>query len=379
MHVDGNAKIKILAVFGTRPEAIKLAPIIHTLKQRPDMTVAVCLTGQHRQMVKPVISFFNLNIDYDLDIMSQDQSLFDITAKALHGLQQTIASFQPDWILVQGDTTTTFTSALAGFYSGTKVAHIEAGLRIYHKYAPFPEEINRVLTTRLSDIHFAATDRARDNLLKEGIDEANIYVVGNPIIDAMLMTEEKIRSKSLDARFQNAFQYLESDKRLILVTGHRRESFGQPFEDICKALKHLAQSHEVEIVYPVHLNPNVTELVHRMLGDTCNIRLLEPVEYPMFLWLMQKSYLILTDSGGVQEEAPAWGKPVVVMRETTERTESLEAGVSVLAGTSTQAIVEAVERLLDDEQHYQAMARQIDLYGDGATRYRIADILMRRA
>ncbi|ETW99301.1 MAG: UDP-N-acetylglucosamine 2-epimerase [Candidatus Entotheonella factor] len=379
MHVDGNAKIKILAVFGTRPEAIKLAPIIHTLKQRPDMTVAVCLTGQHRQMVKPVISFFNLNIDYDLDIMSQDQSLFDITAKALHGLQQTIASFQPDWILVQGDTTTTFTSALAGFYSGTKVAHIEAGLRTYHKYAPFPEEINRVLTTRLSDIHFAATDRARDNLLKEGIDEANIYVVGNPIIDAMLMTEEKIRSKSLDARFQNAFQYLESDKRLILVTGHRRESFGQPFEDICKALKHLAQSHEVEIVYPVHLNPNVTELVHRMLGDTCNIRLLEPVEYPMFLWLMQKSYLILTDSGGVQEEAPAWGKPVVVMRETTERTESLEAGVSVLAGTSTQAIVEAVERLLDDEQHYQAMARQIDLYGDGATRYRIADILMRRA
>jgi len=357
--------LKVLVVLGTRPEAIKLAPIILELQRRPGMTVMVCLTGQHRHMVDPVLSWFHIRVDDDLQIMVENQSLAHLTANVLTGMDRVLDSFHPDWLLVQGDTTSAFAAALAGFYRKVPVAHVEAGLRSYHKHFPFPEEVNRILTTHLSDVHFAPTPQARAHLIKEGISEDQIEVVGNPVIDALMLTAEKTTSEAFHAQCQARLATVDWGKRVLLVTGHRRESFGAPFEQICEALRDLALAEDVEIIYPVHLNPNVQRPVYKVLGGLKNVHLLDPVDYPMLIWLAQQSFLIITDSGGIQEEAPSLGKPVVVMRDVTERTESLEAGVAVLVGTSRTAIVETVARLLHDREYYQTMARVLHLYGDG--------------
>lgn len=367
--------MKILIVFGTRPEAIKLAPVIHEFKEK-QVSLAVCVTGQHRELLYPVIKFFDIDVDYNLDIMRNDQLLFDITIKALSGLNQVIGSFKPDWIIVQGDTTTTFSAALAGFYNKINVAHVEAGLRTFSKHSPYPEEMNRVLTTHIADLHFAPTEKDKENLLKEGILSDKIHIVGNTVIDALFIAIEKLKNSELSKKFQKRFNNIDFKKKVILVTGHRRESFGKPLENICSALKNLALQSGIEIIYPVHLNPNVRNSVYNVLGDIANIHLLEPVEYPLIVWLMQNSYLILTDSGGIQEEASSLGKPVIVLRDFTERTASIDAGVSLLAGTNSDEILEKVSRLLADDNYYQRMSKKTLVYGNGNSRKLIADILM---
>ena len=370
-------KLKVLVVLGTRPEAIKLAPIILELRRRQGMTVRVCVTGQHRHMVDPVLSWFDIPVDDDLQIMVENQSLAHLTAHVLTGMDRILDSFHPDWLLVQGDTTSAFAAALAGFYRKVPVAHVEAGLRSYQKHFPFPEEVNRILTTHLSDRHFAPTPQARAHLLKEGIPDDRVQVVGNSVIDALMLTVEKISSEAFHRQCQARLPDIDWEKRVLLVTGHRRESFGAPFGQICEALRDVALAEDVEIIYPVHLNPNVQRPVHHLLGQLKNVHLLEPVEYPMMIWLAQQSFLIITDSGGIQEEAPSLGKPVVVMRDVTERGESLEAGVAVLVGTSRKIIVETVSRLLHDREYYQSMARVLHLYGDGTAARRIVDCLER--
>jgi len=367
--------MKILIVFGTRPEAIKLAPIIKELQEDSRFSVAVCLSGQHREMVDHVISFFGLPVSFDLKIMTERQTLSEVTAKVLAGLTNVIESYQPDWILVQGDTTTSFAAALAAFYHRVRVAHVEAGLRSHNKWAPFPEEMNRVLSTRLADLHFAPTVRAKQNLIDEGVQDDTIHVVGNSVIDALFITSAKIKELRLEQEFRKRINGVTFEKPVILVTGHRRESFGAPFQQICLALRDIAGSHDIDVIFPVHLNPEVRVPVHQLLGNIENIHLLEPVDYPMLVWLAQHSYLILTDSGGIQEEAAFLGKPVLVMREVTERIESLDLGVSVLVGTSQKNIVAEVLRLLSDRDHYFSMAKSVDIYGDGRTSRRIVDTL----
>ena len=367
--------LKVLVVLGTRAEAIKLAPIILDLRRRSGINVMVCLTGQHRHMVDPVLSWFDIPVDDDLQIMVENQSLAHLTATVLTGMDRVLDSFHPAWILVQGDTTSAFAASLAGFYRRIPVAHVEAGLRSYQKQFPFPEEVNRILTTHLSDVHFAPTQQARANLLKEGIPGDRVQVVGNPVIDALMLTVEKTASEAFHAQCQARLATVDWGKRVLLVTGHRRESFGAPFGQICEALRDLALTEDVEIIYPVHLNPNVQRPVYQVLGGLRNVHLLEPVDYPMLIWLAQQSFLIITDSGGIQEEAPSLGKPVVVMRDVTERCESLEAGVAVLVGTSRATIVETVTRLLHDPEQYQTMARVLHLYGDGNAAKRIGDCL----
>ena len=367
--------LKVLVVLGTRAEAIKLAPIILDLRRRSGINLMVCLTGQHRHMVDPVLSWFDIPVDDDLQIMVENQSLAHVTANVLTGMDRVLDSFHPAWILVQGDTTSAFAASLAGFYRRVPVAHVEAGLRSYQKQFPFPEEVNRILTTHLSDVHFAPTQQARANLLKEGIPGDRVQVVGNPVIDAMMLTVEKTASEAFHAQCQARLATVDWGKRVLLVTGHRRESFGAPFGQICEALRDLALTEDVEIIYPVHLNPNVQGPVYHMLGGLRNVHLLEPVDYPMLIWLAQQSFLIITDSGGIQEEAPSLGKPVVVMRDVTERCESLEAGVAVLVGTSRARIVETVTKLLHDPEYYQTMARVLHLYGDGNAAKRIGDCL----
>ncbi len=369
--------MKVFVILGTRPEAIKLSPVIIELQRRSSIDTTVCVTGQHETLVDQVISFFNIKVNYNLNIMKKNQSLFDITTRSLDGLNKIISSDNPDWIIVQGDTTATFVSALAAFYRKVKVAYIEAGLRTRNKFSPFPEEINRVLTSHLADQHFAPTQGAKVNLIKEGISKERIHVVGNPVIDALVMTQNKIQSNGLEQKYQARFNQVDFNKKIILVTGHRRESFGTPFVNICNALKQVASSHDVEIVYPVHLNPNVRKPVYDTIGDLHNIHLLEPVEYPAMVWLAQKSHFILTDSGGIQEEAPAIGKPVIVMREITERTESIDAGLSILAGTSKETIFNAVSNLLGNKRQYKSMARKKNIYGDGNASRRIVDILLK--
>jgi len=369
--------MKILFCFGTRPEAIKMAPLIKELKgNSTNFDVAVCLTAQHREMLDQVMNFFELKADYDLNIMKKDQTLQDITISTIAGIRDTIKSFKPDLILVQGDTTTTFASALSAFYERVMVGHVEAGLRSFDKYSPYPEEINRVLTTQLSSIHFAPTEKARQNLLREYIPQESIHVVGNTSIDALLLCLKVIKGN--EANYKKKFRYLNPNKRkVILVTGHRRESFGEPFRKICMSLKTIAMLENVDIVYPVHLNPNVRKPVYEILDNIKNIHLIEPLEYPDFVYLMYISHLILTDSGGVQEEAPSLGKPVLVMRDVTERTEGIEAGTAMLVGTDPQEIIEQSLLLLKNNEAYEKMANAVNPYGDGTASQKIRDIIIK--
>ena len=366
---------KILLVFGTRPEAIKMSPLVKEFRKHPDrFETKVCVTAQHRQMLDQVLEFFEIAPDYDLNLMRPGQNLFQLTADIVTELKPVLESFRPDYVFVHGDTTTSTVSALASFYAGTCICHIEAGLRTYDKQAPFPEEINRQLTGRLTDIHFAPTSGARDNLLSEKV-SGRVEVTGNTVIDALFFATEKLKDYS-DAEIETLRNTVDFSKRTILVTGHRRENFGEGFVHICRALLAIAQIPEVEIVYPVHLNPNVREPVHSLLGNVKNIRLIAPLAYPAFVWLMEKSYLILTDSGGIQEEAPSLGKPVLVMRDTTERPEAVEAGTVKLVGTDSAKIVSETARLLRDAQYYAKMRKTHNPYGDGHAVKRIVEIIM---
>jgi UDP-N-acetylglucosamine 2-epimerase (non-hydrolysing) len=362
---------KVLFVFGTRPEAIKMAPLIEELRRSPEVfETRVCVTAQHREMLDQVLSLFAITPDVDLDVMKPNQTLHEIVSNVVLGLRPILEKEKPDWLIVQGDTTTTFAASLAGFYLRIPVAHVEAGLRTFDRYAPWPEEMNRVLTTSLASIHFAPTETARQNLLREGIDDKTIHVTGNTVVDALLEVREKISG------LENPFPFLDSRKKLILVTGHRRESFGEGFRSICRALAAIADRREdVEILYPVHLNPNVREPVNSILGGRERVHLIEPVEYLAMVYLMNRSHFILTDSGGIQEEAPSLGKPVLVMRDTTERPEAVTAGTVRLVGTDEKRIIDESMRLLDDRQHYASMSRAHNPYGDGQASKRIAKIL----
>ena len=366
---------KLLFVFGTRPEAIKMAPIIlECRKYSGRLDVKVCLTGQHREMLQQVMDFFGIVADYNIDLMRPGQTLYDITSNALKGLERVLDETTPDIVLVQGDTTTAFVGALAAFYKKITVAHIEAGLRSDNKYSPFPEEINRKLIGSLADLHFTPTPKASANLHRENITRG-IHEVGNTVIDALLYAVEKIKKNGTpDA----GSPLLNSGKRLILVTGHRRESFGRPFEEICDALADLAGAYpDVEIIYPVHLNPNVQDVVRKKLKDISSIHLIAPVEYPQLVALLDRCYFVITDSGGIQEEAPALGKPVLVIRDVTERTEGIEAGTAILVGTSREKIVHHARLLLDDKDEYDRMAKSVNPYGDGTSAKRITDILLK--
>jgi UDP-N-acetylglucosamine 2-epimerase (non-hydrolysing) len=366
---------KILFVFGTRPEAIKMAPLVKEFQRHTDkFTVEVCLTGQHRQMLNQVNAFFGIQADYDLNLMQPNQTLSDLTARCLIGLCPVIESSKPDLVFVQGDTTTMMAGALAAFYMKVPVAHLEAGLRSGNNYSPYPEEMNRKIAGQISSWHFAPTLGAKENLRKEGITR-NVHVVGNTVIDALLLAQKLIHERD-DEEFVCFFNFIDFSKRIILVTGHRRESFGDGFENICAALKKIAESrNDIEVVYPVHLNPNVHDPVNRLLSGLPNVHLIEPIDYPRLVWLMEKSYFVLTDSGGLQEEAPALGKPVLVMREVTEREEGVKAGTARLVGTDKEAIICQANLLLDSEQEYQAMAKATNPYGDGMTSNRIVAIL----
>lgn len=367
----------ILFIFGTRPEAIKMAPMIKELQSRPKkFRVAVCVTGQHREMLDQALDFFEIHPDYDLDVMKPGQSLFGVTARILEKIETVIDDFQPNVILVQGDTTTALVGALAGYYKQVDVGHLEAGLRSGDKYAPYPEEMNRVLVAQIARYHFAPTERARDSLKKEGIIADHIHIVGNTVIDALLLGLNIIRNTKSD-EFSKAIN-VDWSKRVMLVTGHRRESFGEGFEGICSAIKRLALRYEdLEIVYPVHLNPSVKEPANRILGGIRNIHLIQPLDYPNLIWVMEKSYLVLTDSGGIQEEAPTLGKPVLVMREVTERQEGIDAGTAKLVGTEEDNIFLEVQKLLNDPEEYKIMANAVNPYGDGTTASQIANILER--
>jgi UDP-N-acetylglucosamine 2-epimerase (non-hydrolysing) len=364
---------KILAVFGTRPEAIKMAPVIQALEADPAaLSARICVTAQHRSMLDQVLSTFGMQPHYDLKVMEQAQDLFQVTARCLERLRPVLEQEQPDWVLVQGDTTTTFAAALAAFYLGIRVGHVEAGLRTGDKRRPFPEEINRRLTSHVCDLHFAPTPRSRENLLQEGISLRSIHVTGNTVIDALFYIRDRC-ANSLPAI--PGLERWQPGRRMILVTGHRRESFGEGFRRICNALREIALRDDVELIYPVHLNPNVQEPVRRILGSPPNVFLIEPLDYVPFVALMDRSYLILTDSGGIQEEAPSLGKPVLVLREVTERPEAVEAGTVKLVGTDPEKIVRETVRLLEDSGEYQRMSRAHNPYGDGKASGRIARIL----
>jgi UDP-N-acetylglucosamine 2-epimerase (non-hydrolysing) len=369
---------KILLIFGTRPEAIKMAPLVLELQSRTEIEVEVCVTAQHREMLDQVLDLFELKPDYDLDLMQPGQDLYDITTKALLGLKGVLETSKPDLVLVHGDTTTTFASSLAAFYQRIPVGHVEAGLRTGNIYSPWPEEINRKLTGSLAQFHFAPTSKAQKNLLLENIDAANVHVTGNTVIDALVQVEKRIATdKELNKKLLAQFDFLDPNKKLILVTGHRRESFGDGFENICQALRTLAQQPDVQVLYPMHLNPNVREPVNRILHDVDNVFLIEPQEYLPFVYLMSRAYIILTDSGGVQEEAPSLGKPVLVMRDTTERPEAIDAGTVKLVGTDYDCIVNESMALLTDKQAYEKMSFAHNPYGDGKACQRIADIILK--
>ena len=366
MTEEGN-KIKILSIFGTRPEAIKMAPVIRELESRPDVESRVVVTAQHREMLDQVVDTFNIKPDYDLEVMRPGQDLFDVTVSVLKGLKGILEVERPDLILVQGDTTTTFTGALAAFYCQIPVGHIEAGLRAYQKYAPFPEEMNRILTTRLADIHFAPTDRSRDALLKEGINPGNIFVTGNPVIDALYQALEQ--PFYLDPEISRAFR---DNKRVILLTTHRRENLGAPLQDVYMALREVLFKHpDVAIIFPVHKNPAVRSEVKSVLHGVERVYLTEPLDYLPFINVMKRTYMVLTDSGGIQEEAPALGKPVLVLREVTERPEAAAFGTARLIGTDCRKVEDEVNRLLNDEGAYQEMANAVNPYGDGMAASRI--------
>jgi UDP-N-acetylglucosamine 2-epimerase (non-hydrolysing) len=364
---------KITVIIGTRPEAIKLCPLVRALRKMPQYDVHVCTTGQHRTMLDQVFSVFDVTPDTDLDLMESDQSLADLTAKAVTGLSAHLSDTSPDLVIVQGDTTTAFCGALAAYYHKIPVAHVEAGLRTFTPYFPFPEEINRTLISRIADYQFAPTETARGNLIAEGIPPGKIFVTGNTVIDALYYAIEKVKA---DAPVIPGLPSGLIGRSIVLVTGHRRENFGKGFENICRAIAELSiRFSEIEFVYPVHLNQNVREPVFGILAGHANIHLIEPLAYLPFVSLMMHSILILTDSGGIQEEAPSLGKPVVVMRDTTERSEAVEAGTAVLAGAEKETIVTAVSRLLTDKEAYTAMTGKVNPYGDGRACGRIAGVL----
>ena len=370
--------MKVLTVFGTRPEAIKLAPVVKALAAAPDIEARVCVTAQHREMLDQVLDLFGIVPDDDLNLMRDRQTLAGITAAALDGVLEVINRFTPDYVVVQGDTTTTFAAALAAYYSKVAVAHVEAGLRTGDMYAPWPEEGNRKLTSALARLHFPPTTASRDNLLREGIPPDAIEVTGNTVIDALLDVVEEVRTGPRGREFAERFgSVIDPGRRLILVTGHRRESFGPGMENICRALATLAERDDVQIVYPVHLNPNVQEPVSRILGNAERVHLLPPQDYLPFVYLMDRSYLILTDSGGIQEEAPSLGKPVLVMRDKTERPEAVQAGTSRLVGADSAQIVANATELLDSKPEYDRMARAHNPFGDGHAAERIVERLRR--
>lgn len=373
---------KIMIVFGTRPEAIKLAPVVKQFELEKDrFDTIVCVSAQHREMLDQVLNLFEINPRYDLDIMTDNQTLSDLTAKVLLGITKVMEQEEPDMVIVQGDTTTTFVTSLSAYYLKIPVAHIEAGLRTNKKYSPFPEEINRHVTSVLADYHFAPTEEAVNNLLKEGIKNETIFLTGNTVIDALLWVIKKQAGNSSRDKWGKFFSKryklsFSTSKRLILVTGHRRENFGEGFENICLALSILAKNNsDIQIIYPVHLNPNVQKPVYSILEGIENIRLIPPLDYEPFVFLMNESYLILTDSGGIQEEAPSLGKPVLVMRDTTERPEGIKAGTSKLIGTNVERIVKETSILLDDERVYKRMAKATNPYGDGKSSKKIVDII----
>ncbi|HJO97888.1 MAG: UDP-N-acetylglucosamine 2-epimerase (non-hydrolyzing) [Rhodospirillales bacterium] len=372
--------MRILSVFGTRPEAIKMAPVVRALAAETKIESRVCVTAQHRDMLDQVLSLFAISADYDLDIMRADQDLTHITQAVLVGLGGVLDDFKPDRVLVHGDTTTTLAASLAAFYRKIPVAHVEAGLRTGDMGAPWPEEMNRKLADGLADLHFAPTEGAARNLSGEGIGEDHIKVTGNTVIDALLHVAGLLGGDDVLRAAQAArFPFLDEGLLLILVTGHRRESFGSGFERICAALARLGARDDVQIVYPVHLNPNVKAPVHRLLGGHAGIHLIEPLDYLPFVFLMNRAHLIITDSGGIQEEAPSLGKPVLVMRDVTERPEAVEAGTVKLVGTDTEAIVGACENLLTDKAAYQSMSRAHNPYGDGKASLRIVKEILREA
>lgn len=367
---------KILIVFGTRPEAIKMAPVIKTLALLKNIEIKTCVTAQHRQMLDQVLELFDIKPDFDLDLMKPGQDLTDITTNVLLGMRSIFQQWYPDYVLVHGDTTTAMAAGLAAFYAKIPVAHVEAGLRTNDIYSPWPEEMNRRLVGRIATLHFAPTETARSNLMAEGCSDKTIFVTGNTVIDALLSVVRKIKTdQKTNQMLSERFSYLQKNKRLILVTGHRRENFGQGFDGICNGLSQLAKRNDVEIIYPVHLNPNVQEPVNRLLGSYDNIHLIEPLDYLPFLYLMNRAYILLTDSGGIQEEAPALGKPVLVMRENTERPEAIAAGTAKLVGTNALRILEECNLLLDDNHIYKNMSHASNPYGDGLSAQRISKIM----
>ena len=373
--------MKVLTVFGTRPEAIKMAPLVKCLQHAAHIEARVCVTAQHRQMLDQVLDLFEIRPDHDLDVMRPGQDLFTITAEILQAIRGVYEAERPDVVLVHGDTTTTFAATLAAFYLRIPVGHVEAGLRTGNLYSPWPEEANRRLTSALAAMHFAPTPTSRDNLLRENVPGERIFVTGNTVIDALLAVRDKLdASAELRARMQAGAAFLRSDARLLLITGHRRENFGGGFERICDAIAALAARYpDLDLVYPVHLNPNVQEPVRRLLSGISNVHLIEPLDYLPFVHLMTRATLILTDSGGIQEEAPSLGKPVLVMRDTTERPEAVEAGTVRLVGTDGRTIVEGVSRLLDDAAEYRRMSVAHNPYGDGHACGRIVAALRARA
>ena len=369
---------KVVFIFGTRPEAIKLAPVINVFKKDIDnFKTIVAVTAQHREMLDQVLSLFEIIPDYDLDLMSPNQSLERLTSKILTGIADLLVKIKPDLIFVQGDTTTTFVASLAAFYQKIPVAHIEAGLRTKNIYSPFPEEINRRMTSSIASFHFPPTDQSRQNLLNEGIKDEAIKVTGNTVIDALLTISKKIEliHDRQDKYFSEKLGIQFNDQKIILVTGHRRESFGIGFENICNAIKHIAKNNHIQVIYPVHLNPNVQEPVNRILGKVEKVHLIPPQDYVPFIFLMKKAYIILTDSGGVQEEAPSLGKPVLVMRDTTERLEGVHAGTARLVGTDSETIISQVDLLLNEQAEYNKMAKAVNPYGDGKASNSIFDFI----
>lgn len=368
--------MKVLTVFGTRPEAIKMAPVVKSLAADPYFDAKVCVTAQHRQMLDQVLDIFDIKPDFDLNVMRPGQDLSDVTGNVLIGMREVYKKWKPDMVLVHGDTTTTLAASLSAYYSQVPVGHVEAGLRTFKKYSPWPEEINRRLTGVISDLHFAPTEKAEANLINEGLSEESLFITGNTVIDALMNVVKRVRiDESIRKTLEGKFPFLNENMRMILVTGHRRENFGEGFENICNALADIAQRGDVQIVYPVHLNPNVQEPVKRILFGIDNVFLIEPADYLPFVYLMDRCYLIITDSGGIQEEAPSLGKPVLVMRDSTERPEAVEAGTVRLVGTNREFIVSEANRLLDDKTAYEDMSRAHNPYGDGLASARIRDIL----
>ncbi|WP_325892104.1 non-hydrolyzing UDP-N-acetylglucosamine 2-epimerase [Grimontia sp. NTOU-MAR1] len=374
-----TATIKVLTVFGTRPEAIKMAPLVHKLSKAEGVEAKVCVTAQHREMLDQVLDLFEIKPDFDLNVMKPGQSLYEVTGNILSGLKPVLESFKPHIVLVHGDTATTLSASLAAYFQQIAVGHVEAGLRTGNIYSPWPEEGNRKLTGAITSLHFAPTKTSEKNLLSEGVNAESISVTGNTVIDALFLVKEKLENdQDLIDTFANVFPQLDDDKKLILVTGHRRESFGGGFERICEALAEIATRYpDSQIIYPVHLNPNVREPVNRILKGIGNVHLIGPQEYLPFVYLMNKAHIILTDSGGIQEEAPSLGKPVLVMRDTTERPEAVEAGTVKLVGTDKDRIIEAVENLLTNEFDYERMSRAHNPYGDGKSCQRIVEKIIK--